>query len=255
MKWIFQASWAQTAVDAGFFMLGLVPFLVVTLFSSTATARTSPPRHPTIWSQYATSRSCFSGFGNLKGDRQLLPAGSSATASVVSYGFTGAFARHHAQEACVRPGLPYGAGSWDKLQQPDSQVNIRPPSAPHPGGRMYGRVHQRFHRGYADMVPQVQLQRHLPGRSQRRRGLFRSPSTPTSPPTCSPAPTRPSGLGNTFAKIGVRLDGGQNPADLRVHRFWLQRTNRPGRRLPGRPVMQYDYVCGVVIFELLPDKL
>ena len=69
-------------------------------------------------------------------------------------------------------------------------------------------------------------------------------------------PYQSSGLGNTFAKIKRRLDGGQKPQQI------FEFTDFGRNELTGQvvaylaaPVMQYDYVRGVVIFELLPDKL
>nr|WP_241496654.1 hypothetical protein [Aeromonas caviae] len=103
-------------------------------------------------------------------------------------------------------------GSWDKLQQPDSQVEIEPSiSALILADEMYGRVHQRFHRGYADMVRKsnysdiflVDLNGDVVY-SVTKQANFAT--------NLLSGPYQSSGLGNTFAKIKRRLDGGQKPS-------------------------------------------
>ena len=153
-------------------MLGLVPFLVVTLFflyshGKDLTTQTSNHlvsvrniKKTSCKTTSATSRSRSS-----TSPSRTLPA-TVSVASTVSpapskLGTT-------PQEARARAQARYVPGSWDKLQQPDSQVEIEPSiGALILADEMYGRVHQRFHRGYADMVRKSNLQRHLPGRPQR----------------------------------------------------------------------------------------
>ena len=120
---------------------------------------------------------------------------------------------------------------------------------------MYGRVHQRFHRGYADMVRKsnysdiflVDLNGDVvysvTKHANFAANLLSGPTSPADLATPSPR----SSAASTVARSRSRSSSSPILAAT---------NNRPGRRLPGRPVMQqYDYVRGVVIFELLPDKL
>ncbi|MBL0530059.1 ATP-binding protein [Aeromonas caviae] len=261
MKWNFRPRGLRPQLMLAFFMLGLVPFLVVTLFFLYSHGKdlTTQTSNHLVSVRNIKKNQLQDYFGNLK--EQLINfsqqdfAGNSIGRF---YGFTGAFEKLGTtpQEARARAQARYVPGSWDKLQQPDSQVEIEPSiSALILADEMYGRVHQRFHRGYADMVRKsnysdiflVDLNGDVVY-SVTKQANFAT--------NLLSGPYQSSGLGNTFAKIKRRLDGGQKPQQI------FEFTDFGRNELTGQvvaylaaPVMQYDYVRGVVIFELLPDKL
>lgn len=261
MKWNFRPRGLRPQLMLAFFMLGLVPFLVVTLFFLYSHGKdlTTQTSNHLVSVRNIKKNQLQDYFGNLKEQIINFSQQDFAGNSIGRfYGFTGAFEKLGTtpQEARARAQARYVPGSWDKLQQPDSQVEIEPSiSALILADEMYGRVHQRFHRGYADMVRKsnysdiflVDLNGDVVY-SVTKQANFAT--------NLLSGPYQSSGLGNTFAKIKRRLDGGQKPQQI------FEFTDFGRNELTGQvvaylaaPVMQYDYVRGVVIFELLPDKL
>lgn len=261
MKWNFRPRGLRPQLMLAFFMLGLVPFLVVTLFFLYSHGKdlTTQTSNHLVSVRNIKKNQLQDYFGNLKEQIINFSQQDFAGNSIGRfYGFTGAFEKLGTtpQEARARAQARYVPGSWDKLQQPDSQVEIEPSiSALILADEMYGRVHQRFHRGYADMVRKsnysdiflVDLNSDVVY-SVTKQANFAT--------NLLSGPYQSSGLGNTFAKIKRRLDGGQKPQQI------FEFTDFGRNELTGQvvaylaaPVMQYDYVRGVVIFELLPDKL
>ncbi|WP_429129567.1 response regulator [Aeromonas media] len=261
MKWIFRPRGLRPQLMLAFFMLGLVPFLVVTLFFLYSHGKdlTTQTSNHLVSVRNIKKSQLEDYFGNLKEQIINFSQQDFAGNSIGRfYGFTGAFEKLGTtpQEARARAQARYVPGSWDKLQQPDSQVEIEPSiSALILADEMYGRVHQRFHRGYADMVRKsnysdiflVDLNGDV---------VYSVTKHPNFATNLLSGPYQSSGLGNTFAKIKRRLDGGQKPQQI------FEITDFGRNELTGQvvaylaaPVMQYDYVRGVVIFELLPDKL
>lgn len=261
MKWNFRPRGLRPQLMLAFFMLGLVPFLVVTLFFLYSHGKdlTTQTSNHLVSVRNIKKNQLQDYFGNLKEQIINFSQQDFAGNSIGRfYGFTGAFEKLGTtpQEARARAQARYVPGSWDQLQQPDSQVEIEPSiSALILADEMYGRVHQRFHRGYADMVRKsnysdiflVDLNGDVVY-SVTKQANFAT--------NLLSGPYQSSGLGNTFAKIKRRLDGGQKPQQI------FEFTDFGRNELTGQvvaylaaPVMQYDYVRGVVIFELLPDKL
>ncbi|MFQ2572604.1 ATP-binding protein [Aeromonas caviae] len=261
MKWNFRPRGLRPQLMLAFFMLGLVPFLVVTLFFLYSHGKdlTTQTSNHLVSVRNIKKNQLQDYFGNLKEQIINFSQQDFAGNSIGRfYGFTGAFEKLGTtpQEARARAQARYVPGSWDKLQQPDSQVEIEPSiSALILADEMYGRVHQRFHRDYADMVRKsnysdiflVDLNGDVVY-SVTKQANFAT--------NLLSGPYQSSGLGNTFAKIKRRLDGGQKPQQI------FEFTDFGRNELTGQvvaylaaPVMQYDYVRGVVIFELLPDKL
>jgi len=154
------------------------------------------------------------------------------------YGFTGAFEKLGTtpQEARSRAQARYLPGTWDQLRKPDSQVEIEPSiSALILADEMYGRVHQRFHRGYADMVRKsnysdiflVDLNGDGYADMVRKSNysdiflvdlngdvVYSVTKHPNFATNLLSGPYQGSGLGQTFAKIKRRLDGGQKPQQI-----------------------------------------
>ena len=261
MKWIFRPRGLRPQLMLAFFMLAMVPFLVVTLFFLYSHGKdlTTQTSNHLVSVRNIKKNQLEDYFGNLKEQIINFSQQDFAGNSIGRfYGFTGAFEKLGTtpQEARARAQARYVPGSWDKLQQPDSQVEIEPSiSALILADEMYGRVHQRFHRGYADMVRKsnysdiflVDLNGDVVY-SVTKHANFAT--------NLLSGPYQSSGLGSTFAKIKRRLDGGQKPQQI------FEFTDFGRNELTGQvvaymaaPVMQYDYVRGVVIFELLPDKL
>ncbi|MGU5758073.1 ATP-binding protein [Aeromonas caviae] len=259
MKWNFRPRGLRPQLMLAFFMLGLVPFLVVTLFFLYSHGKdlTTQTSNHLVSVRNIKKNQLQDYFGNLKEQIINFSQQDFAGNSIGRfYGFTGAFEKLGTTPQEARAQARYVPGSWDKLQQPDSQVEIEPSiSALILADEMYGRVHQRFHRGYADMVRKsnysdiflVDLNGDVVY-SVTKQANFAT--------NLLSGPYQSSGLGNTFAKIKRRLDGGQKPQQI------FEFTDFGRNELTGQvvaylaaPVMQYDYVRGVVIFELLPDKL
>ena len=262
MKWIFKARGLKTQLMLAFFMLGMVPFLVVALFflhthGKDLTAQTS---NHLVSVRNIKKNQLEDYFANLKaqvlGFSQQDFAGNSIGRF---YGFTGAFEKLGTtpQEARLRAHNRYITGSWDQLRKPDPQNSDIEPSisALILADEMYGRVHQRFHRGYADMVRKSNYSDifliDINGDvvySVTKRANFAT--------NLLSGPYQSSGLGDTFTRIKRRLDSGESPQTI------FEFTDFSRNELTGEvvaylaaPVMQYDYVRGVVVFELRPDKL
>ncbi|WP_033130477.1 response regulator [Aeromonas aquatica] len=261
MKWIFRPRGLRPQLMLAFFMLGLVPFLVVTLFFLYSHGKdlTTQTSNHLVSVRNIKKSQLEDYFGNLKEQITNFSQQDFAGDSIGRfYGFTGAFEKLGTtpQGARARAQARYVPGSWDKLQQPDSKLVIEPSiSALILADEMYGRVHQRFHRGYADMVRKsnysdiflVDLNGDV---------VYSVTKHPNFATNLLSGPYQASGLGNTFAKVKRRLDGGQKPRQI------FEFTDFGRNELTGQvvaylaaPVMQYDDVRGVVIFELLPDKL
>ncbi|MEJ6115322.1 response regulator [Aeromonas salmonicida] len=261
MKWIFKPRGLRPQLMLAFFMLGLVPFLVVTLFFLYSHGKdlTTQTSNHLVSVRNIKKSQLEDYFGNLKEQIINFSQQDFAGNSIGRfYGFTGAFEKLGTtpQEARARAQARYVPGSWDKLQKPDPKVEIEPAiSALILADEMYGRVHQRFHRGYADMVRKsnysdiflIDLNGDV---------VYSVTKRPNFATNLLSGPYQASGLGSTFAKIKRRLDGGQKPQQI------FEFTDFGRNELTGQvvaymaaPVMQYDYVRGVVIFELLPDKL
>ncbi len=261
MKWIFKPRGLRPQLMLAFFMLAMVPFLVVTLFFLYSHGKdlTTQTSNHLVSVRNIKKNQLEDYFGNLKEQIINFSQQDFAGNSIGRfYGFTGAFEKLGTtpQEARARAQARYVPGSWDQLQKPDSTSDIEPSiSALILADEMYGRVHQRFHRGYADMVRKSNYSDifliDLNGDvvySVTKHANFAT--------NLLSGPYQSSGLGSTFAKIKRRLDGGQKPQQI------FEFTDFGRNELTGQvvaymaaPVMQYDYVRGVVIFELLPDKL
>ncbi|EKP0302358.1 response regulator [Aeromonas veronii] len=261
MKWIFTLRGLRPQLMLAFFMLGMVPFLVITLFFLYSHGKdlTTQTSNHLVSVRNIKKSQLEDYFNNLKEQIINFSQQDFAGNSIGRfYGFTGAFEKLGTtpQEARSRAHARYLPGSWDQLRKPDSQVEIEPSiTALILADEMYGRVHQRFHRGYADMVRKsnysdiflVDLNGDV---------VYSVTKHPNFATNLLSGPYQGSGLGQTFAKIKRRLDGGQKPQQL------FEFTDFGRNELTGQvvaymaaPVMQYDYVRGVVSFELLPDKL
>ncbi|WP_434666513.1 ATP-binding protein [Aeromonas sp. NJAU223] len=261
MKWTFRPRGLRPQLMLAFFMLAMVPFLVITLFFLYSHGKdlTTQTSNHLVSVRNIKKSQLEDYFGNLKEQITNFSQQDFAGDSIGRfYGFTGAFEKLGTtpQSARARAQARYVPGSWDKLQQPDSKLVIEPSiSALILADEMYGRVHQRFHRGYADMVRKsnysdiflVDLNGDV---------VYSVTKQPNFATNLLSGPYQASGLGNTFAKVKRRLDGGQPPRQI------FEFTDFGRNELTGKvvaylaaPVMQYDDVRGVVIFELLPDKL
>jgi two-component system sensor histidine kinase ChiS len=118
-----------------FFMLGLVPFLVVTLFFLYSHGKdlTTQTSNHLVSVRNIKKNQLEDYFGNLKEQIINFSQQDFAGNSIGRfYGFTGAFEKLGTtpQEARARAQARYVPGSWDKLQQPDSRWRSSPPSAP-----------------------------------------------------------------------------------------------------------------------------
>ncbi|MGY3857237.1 ATP-binding protein [Aeromonas intestinalis] len=261
MKWTFRPRGLRPQLMLAFFMLAMVPFLVITLFFLYSHGKdlTTQTSNHLVSVRNIKKSQLEDYFGNLKEQITNFSQQDFAGDSIGRfYGFTGAFEKLGTtpQSARARAQARYVPGSWDKLQQPDNKLVIEPSiSALILADEMYGRVHQRFHRGYADMVRKsnysdiflVDLNGDV---------VYSVTKQPNFATNLLSGPYQASGLGNTFAKVKRRLDGGQPPRQI------FEFTDFGRNELTGKvvaylaaPVMQYDDVRGVVIFELLPDKL
>ena len=140
-------------------MLAMVPFLVVTLFSSIATAKdlTQTSNHLV---SFATSKKnqLEDYFGNLKEQIINFSQQDFAGNSIGRFlsGFTGAFENsgttpQEAPRPCSWAAMCRAPGT--SCNNPTARWNEPSISALILADEMYGQVHQRFHRGYAaDMV-------------------------------------------------------------------------------------------------------
>ncbi|WP_167386692.1 hybrid sensor histidine kinase/response regulator [Aeromonas cavernicola] len=261
MKWIFTLRGLRPQLMLAFFMLGMVPFLVITLFFLYSHGKdlTSQTSNHLVSVRNIKKSQLEDYFSNLKEQIINFSQQDFASNSIGRfYGFTGAFEKLGTtpETARARAQARYLTGSWDQLQKPAEKVNIEPAiSAQILADEMYDRVHQRFHRGYADMVRKSNFSDiflvDLNGDvvySVTKRANFAT--------NLLAGPYQTSGLGHTFNKMKQRLDRGEKPQQL------FEFTDFDRNELTGKvvaylatPVMQYDDVRGVVIFELLPDKL
>lgn len=244
-----------------FFLLGMVPFLAVSILflhshSKDLTEQTS---NHLVSARNIKKAQIEDYFANLK-DQVVTFARQDFAGNSIGrfYGFTGAFEKLGLTpaEARQRAAARYVAGSWDKLQKPDPEAPLAPEiSALILADEMYGRVHQRFHRGYADLVRHanyadiflVDLNGDV---------VYSVTKRPNFATNLLSGPYQSSALAQTFARVKLRLDGGVDPQQV------FEFTDFSFNPLSGEvvaylaaPVMQYDSVRGVVLFELRPDKL
>ena len=118
-----------------FFMLAMVPFLVVTLFFLYSHGKdlTTQTSNHLVSVRNIKKNQLEDYFGNLKEQIINFSQQDFAGNSIGRfYGFTGAFEKLGTtpQEARARAQARYVPGSWDQLQNPTAPATSNPPSAP-----------------------------------------------------------------------------------------------------------------------------
>ncbi|KUE80310.1 hybrid sensor histidine kinase/response regulator [Aeromonas schubertii] len=261
MTGISRATGLRPRLMLVFFLLGMVPFLAVSMLflHSHGKDLTEQTSNHLVSARNIKKSQLEDYFGNLKEQIVTFARQDFAGNSIGRfYGFTGAFEKLGTtpEAARQRAAQRYQAGSWDKLQKPDPELPALPEiSALILADEMYGRVHQRFHRGYADIVRSshysdiylVDLSGDV---------VYSVTKRPNFATNLLSGPYQTSALASTFRRVKRSLDGGLSPQQIfEFSDFGLNPLSGEVVAYLAAPVMQYDYVRGVVIFELRTDKI